>query len=145
MHRYLWFAMVAGVGTSGCSTKYLEDLSMPALVWTQGTGLCSKIVAVDAGRTVWTNQGCEDGRPELSEARTATPAQVDDLWTKFEALPPDQGATLGTCSGHLLDSFERWEGQSRSGASACDGTTYDDVAGLPDGVKPLAEALQRLE
>jgi len=145
MHRCLWLAMVAAVGGSGCSTKYLEDLSAPALVWTQGTGLCSKIVAVDGGRTVWTNQGCEDGRPELNEVRTATQAQVDDLWATFEALPPDPGATLENCSGDLLDSFERWEGQPLSGASVCDGSQYDDVADLPDAFRPLAAALKALE
>ena len=145
MHRCRWVAIVVAVGASGCSPKYLEDLTTPALVWRQGSGLCSKIVAVDGGRTVWRNQGCEDGRPELTEVRTASQAQVDDLWGKFEALPPDQGATLKTCSGHLLDSFQRWEAQSRLGTSACDGTEYDDVADLPDAFRPLADALQALE
>ena len=107
--------------------------------------LCSKIVAVDGSGGVWTNQGCEDGRPELSKARTAGQAQVDDLWAEFEALPLDQGATLETCSGHLLDNFDRWEAQSRGGTSACGGTQYDDVASLPDGFRPLAGALRSLE
>ena len=145
MRRFLWFATVAAAGAFGCTSKYLEDLSTPALVWTQGSGLCSKIVAVDGSGTVWTNQGCEDGRPELSEVRTATQAQVTDLWAKFDALPLDQSATLQSCSGDLLDSFGQWEGQSAVGPSVCDGVQYDDVAALPDSFRPLAEALRGLE
>ena len=146
MRTLNWLLISAVVGASGCSPTYLEDLKTPALVWTQSTGLCSKILAVDANSTVWTNTGCEDGRPELDEVRTATQAQADDLWTKFDALLPfDQGATLESCAGHVLNGFDRWEGQSRSGASACGGTQYDDVSSLPDAFMPLADALRSLE
>ena len=144
MRALNWLPIAAVVGALGCSSTYLEDLKTPALVWTQSTGLCSKIVAVDGNNTVWTNTGCEDGRPELSEVRTATQAQADDLWTKFDALPVEQ-ATLQSCAGHLLNGFDRWEGQNRSGASACGGTQYDDVSSLPDGFRPLGEALRSLE
>ena len=130
----------------GCrSPKYLEDLETPALVWTQGTGLCSKIVAVDGPGTVWTEQGCENGRPDLHDVRTASRTQVSDLWAKFDALPFEQGATLEMCGGRLLNGFARWEPQSRRGASACGGSAYDDVTALPEAFRPLAEALRRLE
>ena len=135
--------MVCGVGCS--SPKYIEDLRTPALLWTQGTGLCSKILAVDGDRTVWTNQGCEDGRPKLSEVRTATEAQTDDVWAKFGALPFDQAATLEMCAGRLLHSFGSRDSQSPREASACGGTQYDDISSLPDAFLPLAEALRGLE
>jgi hypothetical protein len=143
-HEPLASAVLLGV--LGChSPKYLEDLATPALVWTQGTGLCSKIVAVDGSGAVWTEQGCENGRPNLGHVRTASRPQVDELWTMFNALPFDQGATFDTCAGHLLHGFARWEPRSRQGTLACGGSEYDDVFALPDAVRPLADALRRLE
>jgi hypothetical protein len=135
--------MLCGVGCS--SPTYIEDLSTPALVWTQSSGLCSKILAVDGDRVVWSNQGCEDGRPKLSEVRTATQAQADDVWAKFAALPFGQGATLEMCAGRLLHSFGNLDAQSPREAAACGGTQYDDVSSLPDAFLPLAEALRGLE
>jgi hypothetical protein len=132
---------------AGCHTPtYLEDLPTPALVWTQGSGFCSKIVAVDAQRAVRTEQGCENGRPDLRQVRTISEMQLDDLWIKFEALPFDRPATIEMCSGGLLHGFSRWELQPRRGTTACSAShQYDDLSGLPDGFLPLAEALRSLE
>jgi hypothetical protein len=145
--RFLHFLVVALVFSAlGChSPKYLEDLETPALVWTQGTGLCSKIVAVDGSGAVWTEHGCENGRPDLRHVRTTPRDQVDALWAMFDALPFDRGATLETCSGQLLHGFARWEPQSRRGASVCGGREYDDVSTLPESFRSLAEALRGLE
>src|SRR5262249_52458797 len=122
-----------------------EDLRTPALLWTQGTGLCSKIVAVDGDRVVWTNQGCEDGRPNLRAVRTATGTQADDVWAKFGTLPFGQAATLEMCAGRLLHSFGSRDSQAPREASACGGTQYDDISSLPDAFLPLAEAFRGLE
>jgi hypothetical protein len=140
---YVAAAMCAALGCR--SPKYLEDLETPALVWTQGNGLCGKTVAVDGPGTVWTEQGCENGRPDLREVRTVSQMQVSDLWVKFEGLPFDQGATLEMCAGRLLHGFARWEPRSRRGAFACGGSKYDDVSALPEAFRPLAEALRGLE
>ena len=137
--------MLCGVISCNSPPKYIEDLSTPALQWTQSTGLCSKILAVDAERVVWTNAGCEDGRPILSEVRTATQAQADDVWAKFDALPFGQTATLPMCAGQVLHSFDSRDGRSTRDASACGGTQYDDISSLPDPFLPLAEALRGLE
>jgi hypothetical protein len=141
------FAAMLSIVWAGCHTPtYLEDLPPPALVWTQGNGLCSKIVAVDAQRAVRTEQGCENGRPDLRQVRTISQAQLDDLWTKFEALPFDQTATLDMCGGRLLHSFARWDAQPRKGTAACSRShQYDDLSDLPGGVLPLAETLKSLE
>ena len=132
---------------AGCHTPtYLEDLATPALVWTQGGGLCSKILAVDARRAVRVEQGCENGRPDLRQIRTISEVQLDDLWTKFEALPFDQSATIEMCGGGLLHGFARWEAQPRRATAACSAShQYDDLSGLPAGFMPLAEALRSLE
>jgi len=142
------WAIAAGLAmAAACSSpKYVEDLSSPALVWIQANGLCSRIVAVDADRVVWFNQGCEDGRPTLDERRTVTSAELDDLWSKFDTLPTDTAASLGTCGGRMLDGFERWEaGRPTQQSFACGGTMYDDLSSLPDEFKPLAETLRSLE
>ena len=59
------------------------------------TACAARIVAVDGERTVWIDQGCETP-VDLDEGRTISAAQMDDLWTKFAALPFDQSA--GDCS-----------------------------------------------
>jgi len=137
--------MLCGVGCS--SPTYIEDLRTPLLLWSQSTGLCSKILAVDGERTVWINQGCEDGRPKLNEVRTATQAQADDVWAKFDALPFGQAATLEMCGGpsRLLHTFGSQGAQTTRAASACGGTPYDDISSLPEAFLPLAEALRALE
>jgi hypothetical protein len=146
MRKFSWLAVIGVFGACGSQApKYLEDLKTPALVWTQGTSLCSKIVAVDGDRVVWTDQGCENGRPTLDKVRTATETQVADLWVKFEALPLGQYVTPDTCISLLIDSFERWDSLSPQGASACGGRQYDDIGGLPDAFRALAQALLDLE
>lgn len=131
----------------GCHTPtYLEDLATPALVWTQGGGLCSKILAVDAGRAVRVEQGCENGRPDLRYVRTIGEAELADLWGQFEALPFDQSATIQMCAGSLHHSFARWEAEPRRAAAACSTShQYDDLSGLPEGFVPLAETLRSLQ
>lgn len=132
---------------AGCHTPtYLEDLPTPALVWTQGNGLCGKVVAVDAERAVRVEQGCENGRPDLRQVRTISEAQLDDLWTKFDALSFDQPATIDMCGGGLLHGFSRWDLQPGRVTAACSSShQYDDLSGLPDEFLPLAEALRSLE
>lgn len=140
--------LLALAALSGChSPHYLEDVRTPALVWTQGWGLCSKIVVVDGGGTVWVNQGCEDGRPDLAELRTINAQELAGLWSLFAALPAGASATLDMCGGTLLHQFARWDaGGVRSGLATCGGSfRYDDVEGLPEGFRPLAGALRDFE
>jgi hypothetical protein len=142
--RLVVFLIVTAL--SSCdSTRHLEDLQTPALVWTQGNGLCSKIIAVDGGGGVWKEQGCEDGRPDLREVRRATRAQQDELWALFEMLPFDGSATRDACAGRLLHGFERLELQTPLVTAACAGSQYDDLNGLPEPFRRLAEALLRLQ
>ena len=145
-----WSLSIVGAGMVLCgvncsSPTYIEDLRTPALLWTQGTGLCSKILAVDGNRVVCTNQGCEDGRPKLTEVRTATQVEADDVWAKFDALPFGQTATLEMCAGALLHSFGSRDARLSREASACGRAQYDDLSSLPDAFLPLAEALRGLE
>lgn len=136
---------VAAMGGLGCfhTPKGVQDLSTPALVWSQGGGLCSRILAIDAGRTVWIDQGCETP-VDFDEVRTVTAAQMDDLWMKFDALPFDQSA--GDCGSRMPHGFERYAPPSATMvATACGGTKYDDFTGMPDAFLPLAEALRALE
>lgn len=137
-------AVALAAGAVGCfhSPRGVDDLDTPALIWSQGSGLCSRIVAVDAKRTVWVDQGCETP-VDFDEVRTVTAAQMDDLWTKFDALPFDQSAT--SCD-RMMHGFERYAPPSSTiGVAACGGTMYDDLSGLPDAFLPLAEALRALE
>jgi hypothetical protein len=127
------------------SPRYLEDLQTPALVWTQGNGLCSKIIAVDGAGTVWKEQGCEDGRPDLREVRRATRVQQDELWVMFQMLPFDAPATRAACAGRQLHGFERLDPGTPRGTAACGGSQYDDLSGLPDPFRRLAEALLVLQ
>lgn len=136
---------VVAIGGLGCfhTRRDLTDLSTPVLVWSQGNGLCSRIVAVDAGRTVWVNQGCETP-VDFDEVRTITAAQLDDLWMKFDALPFDQ--SVADCGARMMHGFQRYAPPaSTMGAAACGGTMYDDLTGMPDAFLPLAEALEALE
>ena len=135
---------VMAIGGPGCfhTPKGVDDLSTPALVWSQGNGLCSRILAVDAGRTVWIDQGCETP-VDFDEVRTVTAAQMDDLWMKFDALPFDQSAS--SCDA-MMHGFQRYAPPSSTvSVAACGGTMYDDLTGLPDAFLPLAEALRALE
>ena len=145
--RFRAFVAVALVLLSGgChSPVYLEALETPALVWTQSTGLCSKIIAVDAAGTVWTHQGCEDGRPNLRDVGAASSMQVADLWVKFDALPFGETASQTSCSGRLLHTFSRWNRPSGRAASTCGGSKYDDLSGMPEAFRSMAEALRALE
>ena len=130
---------------SGCfhTRKRTEDLAIPALVWSRGNGLCSRIVAVDGERTVWIDQGCETP-VDLDEGRTISAAQMDDLWTKFAALPFDQSA--GDCGANMTHYFARRAPPEPSmGAGACGGGMYDDFSTLPAAFLPLAEAMRALE
>ena len=136
--------LILMVATSCDSPRYLEDLQTPALVWTQGNGLCSKIVAVDGGGTVWKEQGCEDGRPDLREVRRASRTELDELWALFGMLPFEVSATRDQCAGRLLHGFARWEPETPRATAACGGAAYDDLTGLPDAFRRLAEALMRL-
>ena len=134
---------VAAAGL-GCfqTNRRVEDLATPVLVWSQGNGLCSRILAVDAGRTVWVDQGCETP-VDLDEVRSVTAAQMDDLWMKFDALPLDYSAP--GCD-RMMHGFQRYAPPSSTvSVAACGGTIYDDLTGLPDAFLPLAETLKALE
>jgi len=88
MRTLEWLAIASVVGASGCSSTHLEDLKTPVLVWTQDSGVCRKVVAVDGNRTVWTDTACEGDGAELAKIGTATQAQADDLWMEDEELIP---------------------------------------------------------
>jgi hypothetical protein len=122
-------------------TTFWEELKEPALIWEQDpNGLCSKILAVDADGTVWTEQGCENGRPVLRPKGTAPEAKLQTLREKMAALPPASGQTPDRCEG-LRHTFSKRTGGAESRSTACgSGRLYDDVTGLPEPYLAAAQA-----
>jgi hypothetical protein len=142
-----WHAGLLLALASGCSSPtHLEDLQAPALLWTQDRGLCSKIAAVDGEAGVWSEQGCENGRPELDRLRTASATEIEELRSAFASLPFDQRSALFTeCGGRLLHQFAEVDPPGGRSTAACGGSaTYDDVSGLPDPFRALAGAFLRV-
>ncbi len=116
-------------------TTTLEDLAEPSVVWEQDAPnrLCSKIIAVDGAGGVWTEQGCENGRPRLARVGTADRLKLQALRERVDTLPVVSMVAVDSCSETVRHRFSKRMGSVEQLAYACgSGAMYDDLAGLPE-------------
>lgn len=130
-----------------CETrKNVEDLVAPVYSWSRSNRLCGKNVAVDGHRSVWREEGCENGRPGLAQTSTATTEKVDLIEQSFLRLldaDVSQVPMSGQCAVH---SFQRrLDDGSVANRSACSSSLdVDDVTGLPEPFLAVANAFLQL-
>jgi len=138
-------AILGAVLASGCGgSTYLEDLKQPVLCWEQRLGMCSRLVAVDANRMVWNNQGCEDGRYTLDRVGAATQDRYSSLMTASTLLlePPDSMPECHTASMHAFGLMD--EGHRDAWGACGSGALYGDLDGLEEPFLSLAMAFKNL-
>lgn len=144
----VWLSMLTipgAIAMLGCGgSTHFEDLEQPALWWEQRLGMCSRVVAVDADRAVWNDQGCEDGDYSLGRVGVTTQERYSSVLTASALLPdpPEQMSECPTGCEHVFKLLS--EGHQDRWIACGTGTAYGDLSGLDEPFLSLAMAFQDL-
>lgn len=133
--------LAVGCGDDGPDATDLQHLDLPAVIWTQDNGLCSRITVLDAHDAVWIDTGCE--RPiVLHRSGMASADQRSQIRSRVEALPLGDAPVGATCSDGLAHSFELKQaaGAARDARACSTSREYGATAGLPDAFVQAVEA-----
>jgi len=137
-------AILGSILVLGCGATHLEDLKQPALWWEQRLGMCSRLVAVDANRTVWNDQGCENDRISLDNVGVTTQDRYSAVKTASTLLPnpPDPMPSCSTGGMHVFGI--RNAGSHDSWFVCGSGAEYGGLDGLDEPFLSLAMDFQEL-
>jgi hypothetical protein len=126
--------------------QHLEDLPQPTIWWTQRSGNCDLVRALDGHGDVWVDSGCEGDPITLEKVGSASREKVDAVSVAAARLPrPPREPADGICNTVTRHVFGVRESGAETAWLACGtGRMYGDTSGLEGPFLELATSFKEL-